>query len=189
MIIGLTGGIGSGKSTAITALKENGYKTLSCDDITRELYEKRKVLKALRKEFPSAITGKWKLKADKKEIARIAFSDKQKYEFLNEYLTRETFKKAMKRAKRLNGTVIVEVPLLFENDLADNFDKVIVIVRDKNARIASVKARSNLTEEETIARINAQTDYEKIDLSKYIVIKNDGSEKDLAEKILNAVKD
>lgn len=189
MIIGLTGGIGSGKTTAISALQKNGYKTVSCDDITRELYTKRKVLKNLRKEFPSAITGRIKLKADKKEIARIVFSDKQKYEFLNKNLTKETFKLAMKRAKKLKGTVIVEVPLLLENDLASEFDKVIVIVRDKNARIESVKARSDLTDEETLARINAQVDYEKIDLSKYIVIKNDGSEEDIAEKILSAVKD
>ena len=188
MIIGLTGGIGSGKSTAISALQKSGYKTVSCDDVTRELYTKRKVLKTLRKEFPSAITGKWKLKADKKEIARIIFSDKQKYEFLNAYLTQETFKRAMKKAKRLKGTVIVEVPLLLENNLASEFDKVIVIVRDKNARVESVKARSNLTKEETIARINAQVDYENIDLSKYIVIKNDGSEEDLAAAILKVVK-
>ena len=85
MIIGLTGGIGSGKSAALNALKENGYKTVSCDDITRELYKKRKTLKKLRGEFPSAIKGRLFLKADKKEIARIVFSDKVKYDFLKRY--------------------------------------------------------------------------------------------------------
>ena len=64
MIIGLTGGIGSGKSTALDILKKNGYKTVSCDDITRELYRKRKTLKKLRGEFPSAIKGRFFLKAD-----------------------------------------------------------------------------------------------------------------------------
>ena len=76
MIIGLTGGIGSGKSAAIAALQENGYKTVSCDDVTRELYKKRKTLKTLRGEFPSAIKGRIFLKADTKEIARVIFSDK-----------------------------------------------------------------------------------------------------------------
>ena len=191
MIIGLTGGIGSGKSAAIAALQENGYKTVSCDDVTRELYKKRKTLKTLRKEFPSAIKGKLFLKADKKEIARVIFSDKEKYDFLNRFLTQETFDIAYHRAEKLakkGGTVIVEVPLLFENNLQNRFDKVIVITRDKEKRIASVKARSDLSEEEILSRIAAQVDYDNIDLSPFTVIKNDGNISDLAAAVLKAVK-
>ena len=189
MIIGLTGGIGSGKSAALAALKKNGYKTISCDDITRALYNRRSTLKKLRAEFPSAITGRLFLKADKKEISRIIFSDKEKYAFLTDYLTKETFKIAMARAKKIKGTVIVEVPLLFENDLQNVFDKVIVITREKSARIAAVKSRSNLSEEEIAARINAQFDYDKKDLSVFTVIKNDGEVSDLAAAVLKAVKE
>ncbi len=192
MIIGLTGGIGSGKSAALAALKKNGYKTISCDDITRELYRRRKTLENLRAEFPSAIKGKLFLKADKKEIARIVFSDKQKYAFLNEFLTQETFAVAMRRAKKhaeKNKVVIVEVPLLFENDAQSAFDKIIVITRDKSARIAAVKKRSNLSEEEIAARINAQFDYDKKDLSAFTVIKNDGEKSDLAAAVIKAVKE
>ena len=189
MIIGLTGGIGSGKSAAIAALQENGYKTVSCDDVTRELYKKRKTLKTLRKEFPSAIKGKLFLKADKKEIARIIFSDEKKYAFLNGFLTKETFNIAIKQAKKMKGKVIVEVPLLFENDLQGYFDKIIIITRDKEKRIASVKARSNLSEEEIISRMNAQVDYDKLDLSAFTVIKNDGNISDLAAAIIKAVKE
>ena len=189
MIIGLTGGIGSGKSSALDALKKNGYETISCDEITAGLYRRHRTLKALRKEFPSAIKGKLFLKADKKEISRIVFSDKNKYAFLTEYLTEETFKKAMARAKKLKGTVIVEVPLLFENDLQDAFDKVIVITREKAARINAVKARSNLSEQEIAARINAQFDYDKKDLSAFTVIKNDGEMSDLAAAVIKAVKE
>ena len=188
MLIGLTGGIGSGKSTALNALKQQGYKTVSCDEITRALYRRRKTLKRLRGVFPSAITGKFFLKADRKEISRIAFSDKEKFAFLTDFLTKETYRNAMNRAKKLKGTVIVEVPLLLENDLCADFDKVIVLTREKSARIESVKARSSLTEKEIEKRMNAQVDYDKFDLTPYTVIKNDGSEKDLAAAILNAVK-
>lgn len=189
MLIGLTGGIGSGKSTALDALKQQGYKTVSCDEITRALYRRRKTLKKLRGAFPSAITGKFFLKADKKEIARIVFSDKEKYALLTDFLTKETYRIAMNRAKKLKGTVIVEVPLLLESGLCADFDKVIVITREKSARIASVKARSALTDEEISARLAAQVDYDKFDLSPYTVIKNDGSEKDLAAAVLKAVKE
>ena len=188
MLIGLTGGIGSGKSTALDILEKNGYKTISCDDITRELYTKRKILKKLREVFPSTISGKIKLKADKKEIARIVFSDKEKYRFLTEFLTAETFNLAMKRAKKLKSTVIMEVPLLFESELADKFDKVIVITREKAARIESVKQRSNLTENEIEDRLKKQIDYDSFDFSRFTVIKNDGTVEDLAAAVLKAVR-
>lgn len=189
MIIGLTGGIGSGKSTALCALNEHGYKTISCDDIVRELYRKRKVLKTLRTVFPTAIKGRIKLSADKKEIARIVFSDKDKYDFLNTYLTNEAFSIAMVRAKKSKGTVIVEVPLLFENDFQKYFDKVIVITREKGARIDSVKERSTLSTDEITARISAQVDYDSLDLSPFTVIKNDGSKERLAAAVIKAVKE
>ena len=192
MIIGLTGGIGSGKSTALRALKENGYETVSCDEITRDLYRCRKTLKRLKAEFPSAISGVFRLKADKKEIARIVFSDKEKHRFLTDLFTRETFKIAMRRAEKLvknGGTVIVEVPLLLENDLQNAFDEIIVIARDKTARIESVKTRSALSDEEVSARLAAQVDYDALDLSAYTVIKNDGTKEDLAAAVLKAVKD
>lgn len=189
MIIGLTGGIGSGKSTALNALKQEGYKVISCDEITRELYKKRKILKTLRGEFPTAIKGKIFYKADKKEISRIVFSDEEKYTFLVDFLTKETFDIAMSRAKKQKGTVIVEVPLLFENELSAHFDKIIVITRDKAKRIESIKARSNLSEEEILPRINKQIDYDKFNFTPYLVIKNDGTKEDLAAAVIKAVKE
>ena len=189
MIIGLTGGIGSGKTTALNALKTQGYKVISCDEITKGLYKKRKILKTLRKEFPSAIKGKFFYKADKKEIARIIFSDDKKYEFLNGFLTEKTFKIALSKAKKIKGTAIVEVPLLFESDVAQFFDKIIVITRAREERIKSVKERSNLSEEEILSRINKQIDYDGYDLSPYIVIKNDGREEDLSAAVIKAIKE
>lgn len=191
MIIGLTGGIGSGKSAALRALKKNGYKTVSCDDITREIYRRRSTLKKLRAEFPSAIKGDKVLTVDKKEISRIIFADKEKYAFLTEFLTKKTFDIAMRRAAQYaekNGVAIVEVPLLFENNVQSAFDKVIVITRDKAERIAAVKKRSDLSEEEILSRINKQIDYDNVDLSAFAVIKNDGEVSDLAAAVLTAVK-
>ena len=187
MLIGLTGGIGSGKSTALNALKKVGYSAISCDEITRELYRRRKILKTLKKEFPSAITGRFKLAADKKEISRIVFSDEKKYAFLTDFLAKEAFRIALKRAKKLTGKVIIEVPLLFESGVEKSFDKIIVITRGRGARIESVKSRSGLTEKEVLERINKQTDYDKKDLSAYAVIKNDGSDKDLAAAAIRTV--
>ena len=82
----------------------------------------------------------------------------------------------------------MEVPLLFECGYQDKFDGVIVISRKLDDRINSVKKRSNLTKEQILARINAQVDYSKMDLSNYKVILNDGDKLALENAILDYVK-
>jgi dephospho-CoA kinase len=95
----------------------------------------------------------------------------------------------LKRYKKAKTTVFAEVPLLFECGFEKHFDQVIVVVRDRKARIESVKRRSNLSEEQIVARMNAQFDYDNSDLSDYIVIKNDGTETDLEQKVLDIAKE
>ena len=188
MIIGLTGGIGSGKSTALEVFKTLGFATFSCDDEVSAAYKKRRVLKKLKKVFPQAITGRLRLKADKKLIAKEIFSDKEKYRFLTDLLATAAFTKTYKKAKRCGRDGVIEVPLLLEKDLADKFDAVFIVVRDKKARIKSVIARSNLSEEEVLSRINAQVDYDTFDLSPYIVINNDGTTDELGKQITESIK-
>lgn len=183
-MIALTGGIGSGKSQALNFLQDAGYKTLSCDNVTSELYEQDKIKRKLKKLFPSAISGKKHLVIDRKAISQVVFSDKIKLEKLTALITPLVLKEVKRRAKKLGGVVFVEVPLLFERGYQKHFDAVIVITRELKSRIESVKTRSNLSEEEIIARINNQFDYEKGDLSDYIVIKNDGNLISLKETVL-----
>ena len=183
-MIALTGGIGSGKSTALKILQDTGYKTLSCDKITSELYEKRKVKLKLKKLFPSAVTGFFNPVIDRKAISAIVFNDKGKLEELTALITPLVLKEAKRQATKLGGVVFVEVPLLFERGYQDEFDAVIVVTRDMKTRIASVMERSNLTEQETVARINNQFDYDNADLNDYAVIENDGDLISLKEKVL-----
>lgn len=183
-LIAVTGGIGSGKSTVAEIIKSRGYSVVSCDEITKSLYKKRSIKKSLKKAFPSAVSGRICLKADKKRIARLCFNDDGNYKKLCDILTMPTFKKAIKTAKKIRASLcFIEVPLLFEYGLQNEFDEVIVVTRNIGDRIKSVKTRSSLTEKEVRERIDRQFDYESADLSRYEVIKNDG---DLSE-LKNAV--
>ena len=187
-IIALTGGIGSGKSTALKILSGAGFRVLSSDEIVSELYEKRRVKKFLKHLFPTAVKGLINLKIDRKEIARITFSDKVKHKELTDTVTKMVLKEILARGKKFGGVVFAEVPLLFECGFTPYFDGVMVITRDKTARIESVKSRSNLTEEQILSRMQAQVDYEKFDLTPFRVIVNDGDENALKEKVLAVAK-
>ncbi|MBQ7235810.1 MAG: dephospho-CoA kinase [Clostridia bacterium] len=188
-LIALTGGIGSGKSLALATLKDAGYNTLSCDAITSDLYEKRKIKLILKKMFPTAVKGFFNPIIDRKEISKIAFNDKVKHAELTDTITPFVMQEVLRRASKIGGMVFVEVPLLFECGYQDEFDGVMVITRPKHERVKSVMARSNLTEEQVLARIKNQTDYDNFDLSKYMVIENTGNQTALKEKILNIAKD
>ena len=188
-IIAITGGIGSGKSLAATFLRQAGYKVVSCDKITAEFYKKHRVKKEIGKIFPSAVKGRIFLRVDKKVVAGQAFDDDGKRARLNSYLHPLIIDTAIKRVKTGGGELaFVEVPLLFESETENRFDGVIVIVRDKTARIESVKERSGLTDDEVKKRIDKQFDYDGADLSGYTVIVNDGDTEKLKGYILETVK-
>lgn len=185
--VALTGGIGSGKSYALEILKKAGYHTVSCDGVYAELFEKRSFKLKLKKLFPDAVTGFFCPKADRKKISEKVFSDKSALDKLNALTHPLIVKECLSRAEKGgNGIAFIEVPLLFEGGFVRFFDKVMVIVRDKNERIASVKARSGLTEEQVLERMRAQVDYDALDLSGFTVISNDG---DFKEKVLVAAKE
>ncbi len=186
-LIAVTGGIGSGKSSAVKIIESLGYKTLSCDEITRSLYKKRSVLKQIKKIIPDAISGRLILKANKAKISQTIFNDKKKYAEFTEYLTDLTLKVTLKKARRIKEKVFIEVPLLFEFNAERFFDKIIVITRSKPERIKSVKLRSALTDEQVLERMSFQFDYDVADLTEYIVIPNDGDLNDLKQKIISAI--
>lgn len=187
-LIAITGGIGSGKSLALDIIKNAGFYTLSCDQIVKDLYKTHKVKSVLKGIFPTAVSGNVRLRVNTKKIADITFFDKDKHAELTNAVTPLVLDQVLKKASRKKGLVFVEVPLLFECGYQDRFDGVIVISRKLDDRINSVKKRSNLTKEQILARINAQVDYSKIDLSNYKVITNDGDKLALENAILHYVK-
>ena len=187
--IAITGGIGSGKTALINLIKEMGYPVFSCDEICRELYKKRKVLKKIKTLFPTAIKGKVFLKADKKEISRLTFADEKKNQSLKELLHPLIMESLIKNMDKRAGLTFGEVPLLFEGGFEKDFDRVIVVKRDKEKRIDGVNKRSNLTREETENIMLSQVDYDSLDLSPYIVIENNGTLEDLKEKLSSIIRE
>ena len=186
-LIAVTGGIGSGKSTVLSIIKNLGYPTLSCDQVTDEVYKKPFVKRRLAKMFPKAKGGKIFIKIEKKVIAKEVFSNKEKLKELTDYLTPIILSETLKKARKIKGKVFVEVPLLFECNAQDKFDKIIVVKRDFNERIESVINRSNLSKKEVLERINSQFDYENSNLTNCEIIQNNGDLSSLENKVKSLI--
>ena len=185
--IAITGGIGSGKSTLTEYLKSLGYPTFSSDTIVSELYETRKVKRLVKKLFPTAVKGLFNLTLDRKVIAEQVFNDKNKLLALTDLITPLVLEEIKARTAKTEGVCFVEVPLLFECSYQTFFDGVWVVTRPLEDRITGVMARSNLTREQVVARINNQVDYDALDLSPYVVISNDGNAESLYKKVKNLI--
>ena len=183
-LFAITGGIGSGKSSVLSALKDAGFLTLSSDQIVSELYKTHKVKVLLKQMFPSAVSGQKHLTINRAEIAKQVFFDKDKHKALTSTITPLVLQRILNKAKTLNKPLFVEVPLLFECGYQNYFDGVIVVMRDKKERIESVKLRSNLSQDQILARMKNQVDYDALDKSSFIVITNDCDITELKERTI-----
>ena len=184
-IIAITGGIGSGKSSAAKFLSEMGYPVFSCDEIYQEVILSLDYIEKVTNLFPECIVNG---RIDKKILAQIVFSDKSKLTRLNGIAHPLIMEKLFKKMYNCNQELVfAEVPLLFEGNYEDKFDSVIVIMRNKEKRIQSIISRDGITREQALDRINAQFDYdnsnERFKNCNAILIENNGTIEELKTQI------
>lgn len=157
--IAITGGIGSGKSTVCKWLSEMGYSVFSCDNIYNELIYEPSYISEIENAFPTVVIHN---QIDKTRLASIIFSSETAREKLNNI----AHPLIMERLHNLMDTVsedfvFAEVPLLFERGYEQNFDKIIVVMRNIEQRIQAISARDNIIVSQAMAKIQTQYDYEK----------------------------
>ena len=155
--IAITGGIGSGKSKVLSIIENEGYAVFSCDQISREVMTEKRVLKQIKKNFPSVFTGVFRNKLDRKELAKKVFNNQEKVDLLNAIMHPVIMERLLQKVEEgKNDINFIEIPLLFEGDFQNMFDEVIVVMRPLGDRIESVRIRSNLTISEIEDRIKNQ---------------------------------
>ncbi len=182
-VVGLTGGIGSGKSTALKRFEDLGAATVSLDQIAKEQAKPgRDGYKAIVKDFGTCI-----LKADgtidRALLGRVIFSDRRAKSGL-ERATHPLILKEMKRlVSKLSGVVIVDVPLLFEKKLEKNFDATILIACKPGKQIKRIVSRDGLGLKEARLRMKAQLPLDQKRKLADVTINNDGDVKHLCRHI------
>ena len=183
--IAITGGIGSGKSAVCRILKERGYPVFSCDEINRTLLSEKSYLEGLCALFPTCVKDG---NLQKTALAALVFSDKEALETLNAYAHPRISERLQRDMDGAEKTCFAEVPLLFESGIAEQFDGVIVVLRNKEERIRAVVTRDGLTPEQAEARIKQQFDYDGPLPDGCLAIENNGDETALSKKIDEALK-
>lgn len=184
--IAVTGGIGSGKSTVLAIVKKLGYKTISFDDVYRELLGRSDFVSDICELTgipPICVDGR--LQVDRRAIADKVFSDKTALSKLNEFTHPAIASEAFLQGG--DGIVFYEVPLLFESGMSDLFDKVIVVKKALPERLKSAATRDGVSVSDIEKKAKNQINYEKIDLSLHIVIENDGDMESLENKVRKTV--
>ena len=189
-VLGLTGGIGSGKSTALAYLHELGAATISSDDIVHGLYSTADVIDLIREHFGDVVVD-GAGGVSRPALAGIVFSDEAELRWLEDLLhpfVRDavaTWVDGRQRARPRPALIVVEVPLLFETGFDQRFDHIMLITAPDDVRRKRVAAK--LTDSEFRRRRAQQMpEEEKIARSDF-VFDNSGSRKELREFVRQAV--
>lgn len=179
LIIAVTGGIGSGKSTVIRELKNLGFPVVSADETYSELLGDKEFVKGI---HLSVGLNSSSPVLEREKVSAIVFESPEKLKALDDFTHKKIVEKMFEKTKG-KGVCFHEVPLLFEGGFEKLYEKVIVVYRPIEDRINSVIKRSGLTRQEIEKRIKNQYDYENLDNTSHTVIINDGNEEILSRKV------
>lgn len=171
MIVGLTGGIGSGKSTVLKFFKEFNIATYNADEEAKKLMNSSEIIREkLQKEFGQEVYKNNTL--NKPFLANIVFKSKEKLALLNTIVHPEVYKHLDNFIKNNQNKayILYENAILFENGSDYLCDKIITVTAPKATRIKRVMARDNSTQKEVENRMDNQwKDALKIMQSNYVI--------------------
>ncbi|WP_270235454.1 dephospho-CoA kinase [Streptococcus anginosus] len=185
-IIGITGGIASGKSTVTNYLRQKGYQVIDADQVVHELQAKGgKLYQALVSWLGSAILNEAG-ELERPKLSQLIFSSQEnlaKSSQLQNDIIRQELANRRDQLAKTEETFFMDIPLLFEQDYADWFDEVWLVYVNPETQIKRLKARNGYSQEEAQQRLASQMRLEdKVPYADF-VIKNDGNLEELIEQI------
>lgn len=192
-IIGLTGQSGAGKTTVCGFLEENGFFIINTDKLARDILSKNAIqLKQLAVFFGDSIIDH-DGNANRKEIARIAFSNSKMGKILNETTHPPVFSKVFdivnKQRQLGNKLFAIDAPLLFESNGDVLCDSTVAVLADENIRIERIINRDKITENEARLRLKAQQDDQYYKVKSDFVINTSNGADSIATQVKEILAD
>src|SRR3954451_7255259 len=178
--VGLTGGLGSGKSEALSALGELGAATLSTDAVVRELLEGEELRDEIVGRLGPEVAPDGSL--DRSKIAERVFGDEESRKWLEGLLWPKVGERVMSWRQEVDGrdpappAAVVEVPLLFEAGMEDVFDRTVALVADEDVRAERAGQRGHAAVD---SRAQAQLSQDEKAHRADFVVRNDGTVEEL----------
>lgn len=195
-LVGLTGGIATGKSSVAAVFREFGVPVVDADQIARKVVEPGKpAWHKIRKEFGSEIFLDTN-ELDRSKLGDLIFKDVEKRKKLNAIthpdICKEIYWQTLKYLLQGHQFIVMDLPLLFETGHMLNYlHKIIVVTCEEDLQLQRLMERTGFTEAKAKLRIAAQMPLEKKMEMANFVIENSGSERDTRQqtiKIINVLK-
>ena len=185
-IIGLTGGIATGKSTVSELLTAYGFKVVDADIASRKAVKKgSKGLDQIREKFgQEAIDDNGEM--NRKYVGELVFNNPEQRIELNKIvhpIVREIMEEKKQQFLKEGHNVIMDIPLLYENELQDTVDEVWLVYTSESIQIDRLMERNNLSLEDAKARVYSQISIDKKSRMADHVIDNLGDKLELKQNL------
>jgi dephospho-CoA kinase len=189
IVIGLTGGIASGKSTVAKVLKEWGVFVIDADKVAREVIEPgTKAWQELVVYFGKEILNEDRT-INRRKLGQIVFGNYEKLSILNEITHPPLLKEIRDRIEKFEqqygekGVLVLDAPLLLEMNMEDWVDQVWLVVVDKETQVQRVMKRDGITREEALERIEAQMPTSEKMKYAHVIINNTETEEQMRNQL------
>ena len=194
MVIGLTGGIGTGKSTVSQILQEKKFPVIDLDTISHEVIKIPKVIEKIVENFGKEVLENSSnfenennaIRISREKLGKIIFENKEKRLLLNSIMHPEilhVMREQISKYKKNNKIIFVEIQLLFEVQWEKEFDYILLISAKKSTQIRRILERDKRSENDALNIINSQLPLDEKKKRSDFVIENDGNIEELKEKI------
>ena len=182
MIIGITGGTGCGKTTALQAIEQLGGLVIDCDKVYHDLLKTdTAMLAAIDNRFPGTVKEGL---LDRKALAAIVFTDEQALLELNAITHSAVKNKVLEILEANSGLAAIDAIGLFEGGLDKLCDMTVAVTAPEEVRVQRLVERDHITRQQAMMRINGQKSQKYFAEKCDYVLENTGTQADFQEKCL-----
>ena len=185
-IIGITGGIASGKSTVVAEIQKHGYQVIDADQVVHELQKKDGKLYQTLVEWLGNDILKENGELDRQKLGQLIFSHKEmmlKSSTLQNEIIRQALANRRDQLAQTEDVFFMDIPLLIELDYVDWFDEIWLVYSDKKTQLDRLVMRNHYTRSEAQKRIASQMSIEDKKAYANQLLNNCGSLQDLKEQV------